>query len=95
MEDTSRAAADTDPVEVVRIAMDRAVSIVLVAAGIGLVTAGIGLVAAGIGLVAAGTGLVEVERTATIVAVVSITTAVEGLGLVGAVRTAQADRITS
>ena len=88
MEDTSRAAADTDPVEVVRIAMDRAVSIVLVAAGIVLV-------AAGIGLVAAGTGLVEVERTATIVAVVSITTAVEGLGLVGAVRTAQADRITS
>ena len=88
MEDTSRAAADTDPVEVVRIAMDRAVSIVLVAAGIGLVTVGTGLVAA-------GTGLVEVERTATIVAVVSITTAVEGLGLVGAVRTAQADRITS
>ena len=88
MEDTSRAATDTDPVEVVRIAMDRAVSIVLVAAGIGLV-------AVGIGLVAAGTGLVEVERTATIVAVVSITTAVEGLGLVGAVRTAQADRITS
>ena len=81
MEDTSRAAADTDPVEVVRIAMDRAVSIVLVAAGIGLV--------------AAGTGLVEVKRTATIVEVVSITTAVEGLGLVGAVRTAQADRITS
>jgi hypothetical protein len=88
VEDTSRAAADTDPVEVVRIAMDRAVSIVLVAAGIGLV-------AVGIGLVAAGTGLVEVKRTATIVEVVSITTAVEGLGLVGAVRTAQADRITS
>ena len=88
MEDTSRAAADTDPVEVVRIAMDRAVST-------GLVAAGIGLVAVGIGLVAAGTGLVEVKRTATIVEVVSITTAVEGLGLVGAVRTAQADRITS